>query len=255
MEQRARVIPMQCNRRTCEACTLIGQCLARNCDSPDADDSFDIAVAPKVYHRNEHLFRCGEDFKSIFVIRSGAVKTHIIGSNGEEQVIGFHFSGDLLGIDAVESARHVSHAQVLDTSSICKLPYPKLSRLCMRSRTVQQRLIAGISRKMREDESLLLMLGQKSAEQRIATFLLDISHHQERQGFSACEFNLPMSRADIGSYLALAVETVSRVLTRLQGTYVLSVERNHIRILDLVALAELAEEHFSHHVGPQKAYA
>ena len=145
-------------------------------------------------------------------------------------------------LDAIESGRHMCNAMVLDTSCICPLPYDQLSRLCARSPVIQSRLMNRLSRKIVDHEALLLILGQKTAEQRMAAFLLHFSRQQHDLGLSAVDINLPMSRADIASYLALAVETVSRVLTRLQDGGLLDVQRNHVRILNLDKLATIAEE-------------
>jgi len=241
MSSPAKVVPIKCARRSCDECALIGQCLARNVDTPD-DRRFDVPVVPRIYRRGDHLFRCGEEFEAIYMVRSGAIKTYLICPNGDTQLIGFHTPGDIIGLDAIDSGRYACHAEVLDASSVCAFPFDKLSRLCAHSKTVYERLMRGISRKIQRDASLLLLLGQKSAEQRMAAFLLDIAAAHSRQGFSSSDFNLLMTRADIGSYLALAVETVSRILTRLQAAGILSVQRNRIRILDHDALTGLAAE-------------
>ena len=242
MQSAAQVVPIRSRESACLECAFRGQCLARAEEGCSAAAGDDIPVTPRVLHRGDHLFRTNEDFHSIYIVRSGAIKTYVILQSGEEQVIGFHTPGDIVGLDAIESDRHLCNAMVLDTSCVCPLPFDQLCRLAARSPVIQSRLMHRLSRKIVDHEALLLILGQKTAEQRMAAFLLHFSRQQHDLGLSAVDINLPMSRADIASYLALAVETVSRVLTRLQEGGLLDVQRNYVRILDLDKLAMLAEE-------------
>lgn len=239
MSANARVVPIRPGETACLECAFHGRCLAR---AEDGTSGNDIAVSPRILHRGDHLFRTNEEFHNVYTVRSGAIKTYVILQSGEEQVIGFHTPGDVVGLDAIDSGHYMCNAMVLDTSCICPLPFEQLCRLGARSPVIQGRLMRSLSRRIVDHEGLLLILGQKTADQRMAAFLLHISRQQHRLGLSAVDINLPMSRADIASYLALAVETVSRVLTRLQEGGVLDVQRNHVRILDLDRLAELAEE-------------
>jgi CRP/FNR family transcriptional regulator len=233
MQSTAQIVPIRSRETACLECAFRAQCLARADEGCPAAAGDDIPVTPRVLHRGDHLFRTIEDFHSIYMVRSGAIKTYVILQSGEEQVIGFHTPGDIVGLDAIESGRHMCNAMVLDTSCICPLPFDQLCRLSARSPVIQTRLMHRLSRKIVDHEALLLILGQKTAEQRMAAFLLHFSRQQHDLGLSAVDINLPMSRADIASYLALAVETVSRVLTRLQEAGLLDVQRNHVRILDL----------------------
>jgi CRP/FNR family transcriptional regulator len=242
MQTTAQIVSIRTRESACLECAFRGQCLARAEEGCAASAAEEIPVTPRVLHRGDHLFRTSEDFHNVYMVRSGAIKTYVILQSGEEQVIGFHTPGDIVGLDAIESGRHMCNAMVLDTSCICPLPYDQLSRLCARSPVIQARLMNRLSRKIVDHEALLLILGQKTAEQRMAAFLLHFSRQQHDLGLSAVDINLPMSRADIASYLALAVETVSRVLTRLQDGGLLDVQRNHVRILNLDKLATIAEE-------------
>lgn len=241
MRTTAQIVPIRARESACLECAFRGQCLARvDEDCPASTD--EIPVTSRVLHRGDHLFRTSEDFQNVYIVRSGAIKTYVILQSGEEQVIGFHTPGDIVGLDAIAANRHMCNAMVLDTSCVCPLAYEQLNRLCARSPEIQKRLMHRLSRKIVDHEGLLLILGQKTAEQRMAAFLLHFSRQQHDLGLSAVDINLPMSRADIASYLALAVETVSRVLTRLQDAELLDVQRNHVRIVDLDKLATLAEE-------------
>ena len=241
MRDEANVVHMHKHRQVCEGCALKGECLATD-SSGEGSCAYDIPVVPRIYRRRERVFRAGEVFGSVYVVRSGVVKTYVIAPNGDQQVVGFHYAGDLIGLDAVEKGTYVCNAQALDTASLCALPFDKLSRLCMHSTTVHSRLMRTISREFQRDKSLLFLLGQMTADQRIAAFLLDVSEVQARLGYSALEFNLAMPRSDIASYLSLAVETVSRVLSRLQDAGVIDVNRTQVRICDYIKLVELVDE-------------
>jgi len=240
MQSDARVVPIRVRENTCADCVFLNRCLSR-CEDRSAPCAC-ISVAPRVFHRGDHLFRAHERFHDIFVVRSGAAKTYVIQPSGEEQVIGFHMPGDIVGLDAIDSGQHPCNAMVLDTSCVCPLPFEQVVQLGARSAAIQSRLTRRLSRRIVDNEALLQILGQKTAEQRMAAFLLHISTKQHNLGLSATDINLPMARADIASYLALAVETVSRVLTRLQDRGLLKVTRNLVQILDLESLTRTAEE-------------
>lgn len=242
MYSSAQIVPIRVRESACDECAFRAECLARPDDDCPATAGLEIPVAPRILHRGDHLFRTAEEFQNIYTVRSGAIKTYVILQGGEEQVIGFHTPGDIVALDAIESGRYVCNAMVLDTSCVCPLPYEALCRLSARSPGIQRRLIEKMSRKIVDHEGLPLILGQKTAEQRMAAFLLHHSKKQRQLGLSEVDINLPMSRADIASYLALAVETVSRVLTRLQESGLLKVQRSRVQLLDLDDLAVIAEE-------------
>ncbi len=191
--------------------------------------------------RGAHIFRMGDPFEALYMVRSGAVKTYWLAADGEQQVTGFYLPGDIFGLDSVTADHYVSSAVALDTSGICTFSYRRLQRLCRSSEEVNGRLLRLMSEKIRESEQAFITLGHKSAEERMAWFLLNISHKRSRLGLSPFEINLPMTRTDIGSFLMLAVETVSRVLTRLQSGKIIKVQRNRVTIRSVERLAKLAE--------------
>ena len=243
MPSQAHIVPISARKATCTECRLREDCLLQpEVECPAA--GLQLATLPRVLHRGDHLFRTGEPFHSVFTVRSGAIKTYVVLQSGEEQVIGFYTPGDVLGLDAIDAGHYVCNAMVLDTSCVCALPYEQVSRPDAHSTEVHSRLVRKLSRRIVDHEGLLLILGQKTAEQRMAAFLLHHSRKQRELGISALEINLSMSRADIASYLALAVETVSRVLTRLQDAGLVSVHRSRVEILNLDKLAAAAEEIF-----------
>lgn len=243
MVSHAHIVPIRARKTSCKECKFRDDCLLQpGVECPAA--GLQLQTLPRVLHRGDHLFRTGEPFHSMFTVRSGAIKAYVVLQNGDEQVIGFHTPGDVVGLDAIDTGHYVCNAMVLDTSCVCTLPYEQVRRLDEHSTDLHSRLVRKLSRRIVDHEGLLLILGQKTAEQRMAAFLLHHSRKQRQLGISELDINLSMSRADIASYLALAVETVSRVLTRLQDAGLVTVHRSRVEILNLDKLAAAAEETF-----------
>lgn len=225
----------------CERCGMRGWCVGYCPQSAEPGCNGGAQARQRVQHAGSHLFRVGDLFQSLYVVRSGSIKTYLTSEDGEEQILGFHQPGDIVGFDAIARGRHPCSAAALETSSVCALSFPKLTKLCQESPQLYSRLVVMMSREtLRLTDSLLL--GRRSAEQRVATFLLVQAERQSERGYSPTALTLSMSRTDIGKYLGLTVETVSRLLTRFQDLGLLAKERNQIRINDLDALRQLAGE-------------
>ncbi len=200
-------------------------------------DRLDVIMSrPRPLRRGEHVFRAGEPFRSLYAVRSGSIKVYTPCEDGTEQVLGFHLPGELVGLDAIEDERHVCSAKALETTSVCAMPFDKLQELANQITSLHRHFIRLMSKELARDEAMLLLLGKGNAEERLATFLLSLSQRFKDRGFSETEFNLSMSRHDIGNYLGLAVETVSRMFSRLQDEGVLTVHRKNIHIHDLTRL-------------------
>jgi CRP/FNR family transcriptional regulator len=198
---------------------------------------------PVVRHRleaGEYLYRCGQPFRAIYLIRVGSVKTSELAEDGREQVTGFRMRGELVGVEAIGLTTHVCDVVALETSEIWELPYPPVITACLRIPELQMRLTEALATEIRRDRSWMLALGTLTAEQRVAAFLLDVAARYEAMGFSGRHFILRMSRADMASYLALKHETVSRALAHLSGTNCITVQRREIRIVDRQSMNELA---------------
>jgi CRP/FNR family transcriptional regulator len=178
----------------------------------------------------------------VYAVRSGSLKTFSIMADGREQVTGFYLPGELVGLDAISLGRHPSSAKALESSSICELSFLDLEALGEQIPGLQRQILRVMSRELLDDELLLMLIGKKTAEERLAAFLVTLAMRFRLRGFSATEYNLSMSRSDIGNYLGLAVETVSRLFTRFQHEELLSVKRRRIHIHDLEKLSMLAGE-------------
>ena len=191
-------------------------------------------------HRGDHLFRESDKFQCLYIVKTGSVKTYAPSEDGGEQVLGFHLPGELIGLDAIENATHNCSAKVLETSAICEIPFNHLEELSTSMPSLQHQMYRLLSREISQDENMLTLLGKNNAEERLAAFLMSLSGRFKRRGFSPYDFYLSMSRHEIGNYLGLAVETVSRLFTRFQEEGLLEVERKHIQLIDLERLAQVA---------------
>lgn len=223
----------------CSQCSLSRLCLPMGLEDTDMDRLDAVLRRPRPLRRGEHLFRSGEPLRSLYAVRSGSLKTYTPCEDGSEQVIGFHLPGELIGMDAIEKERHICSAKVMETTSVCELPYDSLFDLARELPSLQKQFFRLMSKELAKDESLLLLLGKATAEERLATFLVSIAQRFKARGFSEHEFNLSMSRHDIGNYLGLAVETVSRMFSRFQDEKILSVHRKNVVIHDLERLKSL----------------
>jgi CRP/FNR family transcriptional regulator len=200
-----------------------------------------IVIRHRPLQPGQHLFRPGDKGHALFAVRSGALKSYCITEDGEEQVLGFTLPGELTGMDGLGSGSYASASVVLETSSVCEMPYDRLEGLCHQLPSLQKQMLSILSREITSDQHMLMLLGKRTAEERLASFLLSLSRRYRSRGLSATEFNLPMSRQDIGNYLGLAIETVSRLFAQFQERKLLQVSRRQIRITDLDALKAKVE--------------
>ncbi len=249
-----KVISFDTIRVACKNCTLAALCLPRGLTPEDVEQLDGIVKRSKPLHRGDSLFCQGDPFRSLFVVKTGSIKTYATGPEGGEQVLGFHLPGELIGLDAIEKGVHACSATVLETSAICEIPFAQLESLSNRIPSLQHQLYRLLSKEIGQDAEMLLLLGKKSAEERLAGFLVSLSRRLRQRGLSATDFYLSMSRHEIASYLGLAVETVSRVFSRFHEEGFLEVERKHIQLRDLTALESIvAKAMMDHHPGSKPA--
>ncbi|MEJ2345932.1 MAG: fumarate/nitrate reduction transcriptional regulator Fnr [Gammaproteobacteria bacterium] len=223
----------------CKQCMLHQLCLPIGIDGGDLDRLEQIIHRSRPLKRGEHLFNQGEGFRSIYAVRSGSLKTYTISDTGQEQITGFHLPGELVGLDAIVSEHHPCAARALETTSYCEIPFDRLEELSGHLPSLRHQLLRLMSKEILRDQELLMLLGKRTAEERLATLLVSLSARFKERGFSAQEFHLSMSRNDIGNYLGLAVETVSRLFTRFQDQELMEVNGKHVRLLDAGALSRL----------------
>jgi CRP/FNR family transcriptional regulator, anaerobic regulatory protein len=234
---------------SCQQCGLNALCLPHSLTDDEMGEVDEAVKRGKPIQRGQNLFETGTAFSSIYAVRSGAIKAYNIDENGEEQVIGFFLPGELLGLDAIDSQQHPSSAKALETSAVCEIPFNQIESLSTTIHNLQSHMYRLLSREIRQDQELQMLLSKKTAEERIGAFLMNLSLRYEQRKLSAVRFRLPMARTDVGNYLGLAVETVSRVFTRLQKNGVLKVEGKEVEILDRTELCTIAHNDCPSH-GP-----
>jgi len=220
----------------CSSCHLRELCL------PCGLEGSDIARLDNMMFRRHRvkaghvLYRDGDRFDFIYAVRSGTFKTSLDMSDGREQVSGFYLGGELMGLDGVAHGRHASGATALEDAEVCAIPYAHLAELSVASPGMQHVVSRLMSREIVREHSLMLLLGSMNAEERLAAFLLNLSQRLKARGYSPTEFHLRMSRAEIGSYLGMKLETVSRTFSAFQQQGLLEVDKRHIRIADMQRL-------------------
>ena len=225
---------------TCHACTLNVICVPQSL-TPEEIDLVDSKVQRgRAVQRNKHVFEDGQKFTSLYAVRSGAIKAYSVDQNGEEQVIGFYLPGELFGLDAIHNDAYVCSSKALETSAVCALPFEQVTELSANIHNLQAHMYKTLSKEINTDQQFHRLLSKKTAEERIAPFLQNLSERFQRRKLSPTSFRLSMSRTDIGNYLGLAVETVSRVFTRLQQNEILKVDGKELQILDLRKLCDIA---------------
>ena len=242
-----RLVPQDAAPRTssvaplktqCSTCHLRDLCLPCGMTGNDVARLDDLEFARRRVKAGETLYQEGDKFQYIYAVRSGTFKSTLNLKDGREQVTGFQMAGELLGLDGLASGSHASSAVALEDAEICAIPYAHLSDVAATSPDLQHVISRLMSREIVREHSLMLMLGSMNAEERLAAFLLNLSSRLKARGFSASEFHLRMSRAEIGSYLGMKLETVSRTFSAFVGQGLLTVDKKHIRIVDVRVLQQ-----------------
>lgn len=224
----------------CQNCSISELCLPFSLNSQELEDLDNIIDRKRPIHKGDQLFQDGEPMQSLFAIRSGTFKTFTVNEHGEEQITGFHLAGDLLGFDAIATSTHPSFAKALETSMVCEIPYETLDTLSNAVPKLKKQILRMMSTEIRSDQEMLTLLNRKNAEQRLATFISTLSMRYHARGLSSTEFRLSMTRSDIGNYIGLTVETISRLLNRFHKSGLIQVEGKLIKILDAEKLKKCA---------------
>ena len=226
----------------CSNCNLRGLCLPVGLSADDLEQLDTLVTTRRKVRRGETLFRRGESFASIYAVRSGFFKTTVSSEDGRDQVTGFQMTGELLGLDGIGDATHNCDAVALEDSQVCVIPFSRLEELAQEFAGLQREFHRVMSREIVRDHGVMLLLSSMTAEERVAAFLLNLASRLEARGFSASAFVLRMTRADIGAYLGLKLETVSRAFSRLHEQGVLDVHQREVRIVDAAALRQLVSD-------------
>jgi CRP/FNR family transcriptional regulator len=196
----------------------------------------ELSVSKRVFSRSDYLYRSGDKFRSLFAIHSGSFKTQVLHEDGREQVTGFQMAGEIIGLDAISTDIHACEAVAMENSVVCELPFNRLESLGREIPTLQRHIHKIMSREIVRDQGIMLLLGSMRAEERLAAFLLTLSQRFAARGLSATQFQLLMSRQEIGSYLGLKLETISRAFSHFQNERLINVKVRTIEIINLPGL-------------------
>lgn len=224
---------------SCSNCCLKGVCLPGGVSGNDVCNLDELTSTKRRLVRGTALYHIGDPFDSLYAVRSGAFKTVGVSSNGDQKVTGFYLPGEVLGLDAIGRGEHNYTAVALEDSEVCVIVFSRLQEFALRIPELQQQLFRLLSNDITRDHGLMLLLGGMSAEQRLAAFLLSLSRRYRRLGYSAERFNLRMTREDIGSYLGLTLETVSRLLSRFQREGLVGMQQREVELKDADRLMKL----------------
>jgi len=229
-----------CAAIACQDCGFYQIGLSMGLDSADTSLLDHYVKRKRILKRGQILYRAGEDLASVYAIRSGSVKTYISTDDGRLQITGFHIPGELLGLNAIDEKRYNCEAMALETTSVCEISLDCFEELARQAPSVHYQMLRLMSKEIKLNQELMLLLGKKNAEERLATYLLTLSRRFAMRNYSPTRFNLSMSRGDIGDYLGIAEETVCRIFTRFQEEGVVTTERRHIVLNDLKRLGTIA---------------
>ena len=221
---------------TCATCNLRETCLSAGTPPEHQARVETIVYLRRAVKRGEHLLSAGDEFKCIYAIRRGFFKTSTVDRCGREQVTGFFMGGELLGIDGLGNGRCQGNAIALEDSEVCAMPYELIESIGRDVPSLQRRLHSVLAREIVRDHGIMLLLGSMSGEERLATFLLNLSRRFVVRGYSGSDFLLRMTRVEIGSYLGLTLETISRLFSAFDRNGLIEVKLKQVRIVDIKGL-------------------
>ena len=230
-----------CDPVACRYCGIYNLCLPLGLERADLSLLESIVRRKAVFKRGQLLFRPGQRFDYIYAIRSGSAKSCLCTEDGRMQITGFHIAGELLGLSALAAGHYTCEARALETTSMCMVDTARFEQLAKNNPSLPYQMLTIMGKQIRQDEELMLLLGKRSAEEKLAGYLVGLSKRYASRNYSATEFQLSMSRGEIGNYLGIAEETVCRILGRFREERLITTYRRHIRLNDIKRLSALAE--------------
>ncbi len=233
------VVNLKSPKVACEDCRLGNICLPRGLDLTEVVELNNIIGRGQPLSKGEILYHQGDNLHSFFAIHSGSLRSYTVTQDGAEQTLGFYLPGELVGLDGLENNDHSCTTVALETTSVCEIPFYHLQALCSNLPSLQRQMLHLLGKELSGEQDILLLLGTRSAEERLAVFLLSLSNRFFERGFSATEFNLSMSRHDISNFLGVAVETISRQFSHFDKKQILRVKHRNVKIIDMGKLEQI----------------
>ena len=222
----------------CQSCSFSHLCLPVTLSKDELESLDDIIERKKPLHKHDYLLRANTPFRSLYAIRTGSFKSYVSTIDGQEQIVGFHLPGDIIGFDALAKQSYTSNTVALETAMVCELPYATLDTMADRFPKLRQQIMSHMSAEISENHNMMMLLNKRTAQERLLHFLTHLASRFAERGYSGKEFNLTMTRNEIGNYLGLTVETISRLLTRFQKEQLIKVDGKLITILDYETMHE-----------------
>ena len=235
-----KTISINALKISCSACSMHQLCLPMGLEDADIDRLDKIIGKRRRLERDEPLYKMGEPFRNLYAVRFGHFKTYQINAAGEAQITGFQMAGELLGMDAISADRHHCDAVALEDSEVCEIPFAHLEDLFGHVPTLLRHFHRIMSREITREQNVMLLLGNMRAEQRFAVFLVNLSARYAARGYSPTRFQLRMSREDIGNYLGLTIESISRLLSRFKKLGLVHVDKREVELLEPARLKAMA---------------
>jgi CRP/FNR family transcriptional regulator, anaerobic regulatory protein len=236
----AKTISINDLRVHCSKCSMRELCLPFGLAANEVEELYSIIGNRVKLKKGEPLFRNGSPFTALYAIRVGSLKTTMLSDDGREQIAGYHMPGDILGLDGMSTRHHECEAVALEDAEACLIPFERLEEISRKLPALQHSLHRVLGREIDRDHRQLLLLGSMRAEERLAAFLLNLSDRYKSRGYSSTEYVLRMTREEIGSFLGLKLETVSRLFSRFQEEGLVQVQGRAVKIVDLPRLKQLA---------------
>ena len=230
----------------CSNCNMRELCMPVGLNDIELQKIDDLIGTRRKVKRNETLFRNGEKFVSLYAIRTGFFKTCVATEDGRDQVTGFQMAGEIMGLDGIVNDHHSCDAVALEDAEVCVMPFEKIEELSREVTSLQHHIHKIMSREIVREHGVMLLLGSMRAEERLAAFLLNLVQRLHARGFSQSELILRMTREEIGSYLGMKLETVSRTFSKFVEEGIVEVKQRHVRILDTSALQNLVNPQVCH---------
>ncbi len=225
---------------SCAECRLSSICLPLSLEAEDISKLDKIVEKGTKLQRGDTLYTQNGEFRSVYAVRAGALKAYHIDSAGQEQVVGFYLPGEILGTDGIAGHRYNNTAVALDTTAVCEIPFAQLEQLSAELPFLQRHFFRIMSREITDDQKMLTLISKNTADERLASFLISLSARHAQRQLSESQFLLPMSRQDIGNFLGLTIETVSRVFTRFRKNLLIEADGKSVQILNIDALKDVA---------------
>lgn len=220
----------------CHDCGLRRGCFPKHLSAPQIAALEGIIGDNHSYQRGDFLYRGGDFLHKLIVVKSGSIKCGLLSEHGAEQIVGFHFAGDLLGLDYSSNRQTLTSAEALETTHICTIPYPSFVELGNQIPELHKEMVTRLSNEIAASQQLMLSMNNHSAEQRVVIFLQDLANRQHNRGLSKEHLHLSMSRMDIANYLGLASATVSRIISKFEREGLLQVENRHLQLTNYQGL-------------------